>query len=119
MNGGNGGCMEALALGCKKVNDSWCEGVIVPSDLPVECNPYLSHVTSATNMFDRLQILYNQADIIVALPGYLGTLNEILMSITLNYITDENKRAKKAIFVSRKPWEAIWKSICEELNVFI
>ena len=60
MNGGNGGCMEALALGCKKVNDSWCEGVIVPSDLPVECNPYLSHVTSATNMFDRLQILYNQ-----------------------------------------------------------
>ena len=47
--------------------------------------------------------------------------DKLIFRITsiLNYITDENKRAKKAIFVSRKPWEAIWKSICVELNVFI
>ena len=117
MNGGNGGCMEAMAMGCKKVENGCCEGVIVPNDLPVECNPYLTKVTKANNMFDRLDILYNQADVIVALPGYLGTLNEILMSITLNYITDENKRAKKPIFISQNPWEPIWKSICDELEV--
>lgn len=109
--------MEAMAIGCKKIPGSCCEGVIVPNDLPVECNPYLSEVTKANNMFDRLDILYNKADVIVALPGYLGTLNEILMSTTLNYITDENKRAKKPIFVSRKPWEPIWSSICKELEV--
>lgn len=110
--------MEAMALGAKKIPESCCEGVIVPTDLPVECNPYLTQVTKANNMFDRLNILYNKADVIVALPGYLGTLNEILMSITLNYITDENKRSKKPIFVSRQPWEPIWRSICDELHVY-
>ena len=39
------------------------------------------------------------------------------VNATLSYITDENKRAKKPIFVARHPWEAIWKSICENLNV--
>ena len=110
--------MEAMAIGCKKVPNSCCEGVIVPNDLPVECNPYLTQITKANNMFDRLDILYNKADVIVALPGYLGTLNEILMSTTLNYITDENKRQKKPILLSRQPWEAIWKCICSELGVF-
>lgn len=111
--------MEAMAIGCKKVENGCCEGVIVPNDLPVECNPYLSKITKANNMFDRLDILYNKADVIVALPGYLGTLNEILMSITLNYITDENKRQKKPIFISRNPWQPIWESISKELDVVL
>ena len=111
--------MEAMAIGCKKVPNGCCEGVIVPNDLPVECNPYLTQITKANNMFDRLDILYNKADVIVALPGYLGTLNEILMSTTLNYITDENKRQKKPILLSRQPWEAIWACICFELRVFL
>lgn len=109
--------MEALAIGSKKVEGNSCVGVTVPSDLPVECNPYLTETVEASSMFDRLDILCNMSDIIVALPGYLGTFNEIMMAATLNYITDENKRNKKAIFVSKKPWMPIWETMCSELNV--
>ena len=109
--------MEALALGCKKVEGSVCEGVIVPSDLPVECNPYLTSTITAKSMFDRLDILTQEADVIIALPGYLGTLNEVLMAATLNYITDENKRKQKPIFLSTHPWKPIWDAIATELDV--
>ena len=117
MNGGNGGCMEAMAIGCRRVKDSRCIGVTVPTDLPVESTPYVTETIQASNMLDRINILCTKSDIIVALPGYLGTLNEILMAITFNYITDANGRPKKRMFVSRQPWEPIWKSICDELNV--
>lgn len=109
--------MEALALGSRKVPGGSCVGVTVSSDLPVPSNPYMTESVNAKSMFDRLDILCNKSDVIVGLPGYLGTLNEIIMAATLSYITDENKRAKKPIFVARHPWEAIWKSICENLNV--
>ena len=109
--------MEALAIGSKRVDGNSCVGITVPSDLPVECNPYLTETREAANMFERLDILCNSSDIIVALPGYLGTFNEIMMAATLNYITDENKRSKKSIFVSRKPWQPIWDILCNELNV--
>mgnify|MGYP001116645937 CR=1 FL=1 len=35
--------MEALALGCAKVEGGVCEGITVPSDLPVGSNPYLTN----------------------------------------------------------------------------
>lgn len=109
--------MEALARGCKQVQGGVCEGIVVTNDLPVESNPYMTSSINANNMFDRLNMLIGKADIIVALPGYLGTLNEIIMAVTMNYITDENQRKKKPVIVSRKPWEPIWSSICEELDV--
>lgn len=109
--------MEALALGCKRVQGGICEGIVVTNDLPVESNPYMTATSNANNMFDRLNMLINKADIIVALPGYIGTLNEIIMAATMNYITDENRREKKPVIVSRQPWEPIWKSICNELDV--
>ena len=109
--------MEALARGCKQVQGGVCEGIVVTNDLPVESNPYMTSSINANNMFDRLNMLLGKADIIVALPGYLGTLNEIIMAVTMNYITDENQRKKKPVIVSRKPWEPIWNSICEELDV--
>ena len=109
--------MEALALGCKKVEGSVCEGVIVPSDLPVESNPYLTRTITAKSMFDRLDILTKDADVIIALPGYLGTLNEVIMAVTLDYITDDNKRKRKPIFLSAHPWKAIWDSVAAELDV--
>lgn len=108
--------MEAMAIGSRRVKDNRCIGVIVPSDLPVESTPYVTETIQASNMLDRINILCNKSDIIVALPGYLGTLNEIMMAITFNYITDSNGRPKKRMFVSRQPWESIWKSICDELN---
>ena len=64
--------MEALAMGSKKVDGSACEGIIVTNDLPVESNPYMTSSTNARNMFDRLDLLINKADIIVALPGSIG-----------------------------------------------
>ena len=91
--------------------------IVVTNDLPVESNPYMTSSINANNMFDRLNMLLGKTDIIVALPGYLGTLNEIIMAVTMNYITDENQRKKKPVIVSRKPWEPIWNSICEELDV--
>ena len=109
--------MEALAMGSKKVDGSACEGIIVTNDLPVESNPYMTSSTNARNMFDRLDLLINKADIIVALPGSIGTLNEIIMATTMNYITDQNQRQKKPVFVSRRPWQPIWQSICKELEV--
>lgn len=109
--------MEALALGCAKVEGGVCEGITVPSDLPVGSNPYLTNTVAATSMLDRLDRLTKEADFIVALPGYLGTFNEIIMAATLNYITDENKRKPKPIFVSEHPWKPIWESICKELDV--
>ena len=45
------------------------------------------------------------------------TLNEIIMATTMNYITDQNQRQKKPVFVSRHPWQPIWQSICKELEV--
>ena len=59
-----------------------------------------------------------EADVIIALPGYLGTLNEMIMSATLNYITDDNKRKRKPIFLSTHPWKAIWDSVAAELEVY-
>ena len=66
--------MEAMASGCRRVKDSRCIGVTVPTDLPVESTPYFTETIQAANMLDRINILCTRSDIIVALPGSLGTL---------------------------------------------
>ena len=46
-------------------------------------NPWLTHKIEAENSIERLKIMLIRCDVAIALPGSIGTLNEILMLLTL------------------------------------
>ena len=46
-------------------------------------NPWLSRKIEADDSIQRLKIMLTECDIAIALPGSIGTLNEILMLLTL------------------------------------
>jgi|GEM_PF-892550 uncharacterized protein (TIGR00730 family) len=83
LSGGYFGIMGAVSLGASE-EEGEALGVTSETftfrDGP---NPWLTREIPAKNTVDRLKILIDMADAAVAMPGNVGTFNEIMMVLTL------------------------------------
>ena len=85
--GGESGLMGAVA---KEVYDSGCKVIgVVPGNVEFikeRPQPYVTELIITANMSERKQKMLDLADAFIALPGGIGTLDEISEAITLTKI---------------------------------
>tara|TARA_Y100000589_G_scaffold324416_1_gene360583 strand:+ start:557 stop:1084 length:528 start_codon:yes stop_codon:yes gene_type:complete len=107
-NGGYFGLMAAVSRGAHS------EGGIVRGIISKTFsfrsgeNPWLTHTVEAENSIERLQIMLTECDVAIALPGSIGTLNEILMLLTLWKV----RESEMPLIAWKKPYENLlndWK----------
>lgn len=92
--GANSGLMEAVAKGVKQQGGK-VVGVI-PHMLESKCrvSSYVDEAINCKNLSERKDIMMEQSDVFVALPGGIGTLDEIFTVMASNSI---GYHAKKVI----------------------
>lgn len=90
--GGDAGLMGVVA---KEVHNAGCEVIgVVPGNIGFIADrpqPYVTEFVKAKDLGDRKSIMFERADVFVALPGGTGTLDEIAEAITLTKIGAFNK----------------------------
>ena len=83
INGGYYGLMGAVSKGASSEGGSVVGVTCKTFDFRDGHNPWLSKNIVAENTMDRLERMLRMADVTIAMPGSIGTLNEILMLMTL------------------------------------
>ena len=90
--GGEAGLMGTVA---KEVHETGCEVIgVVPGNVDFikdRPQPYVTELITTANMSDRKAKMLELADVFIALPGGIGTLDEISEAITLTKIGVFNK----------------------------
>ncbi|MCQ2506832.1 MAG: TIGR00730 family Rossman fold protein [Lachnospiraceae bacterium] len=85
--GGDSGLMGVIA---SEVFKAGCPVIgVVPGDVEFIKNrpqPYVTELITARNMSERKEKMLNLSDVFIALPGGIGTLDEITEVITLTKI---------------------------------
>lgn len=85
--GGQAGLMGAVS---KEVHDAGCQVIgVIPGNVAFireRPQPYVTDLIVAKNMSDRKERMLELADAFIALPGGIGTLDEISEVITLTKI---------------------------------
>lgn len=108
--GGYAGTMEATSRGAKEAG-GYVIGVTTSAFDGVRsgANPYLDEEIKFPTLFQRLQHLVTCADAWVALPGGIGTLNEVALTWSL----------MQAGAVARKPFVVVgrmWRKMLQEFS---
>ncbi len=88
ITGGYGGTMEAASKGAAEAG-----GVVIGVTAPAlfvdraGANPYVGEEVQAHSLTHRLGILTERADGVIALPGSIGTVTELLIAWNHNYLS--------------------------------
>lgn len=112
--GGEAGLMGIVA---KEVYDAGCKVIgVLPGDIEfIMSRPqsYETETVIASNMSERKQRMLELADVFVALPGGIGTLDEISETITLTKIGVFDK---KSILLNRNGFYEPLKKMFAEME---
>jgi len=130
--GGYGGTMEAVCEGGSKTKAYFAEGLTCPTAFPhrgAEGNKFLTVVTKAESLHQRLQFFCDHCDIFVVLPGNIGTLTELVLTWSLSAI-DLNYRQKalssataptlhlgRPILAMVKPWKRVCETLSDQIGI--
>jgi uncharacterized protein (TIGR00730 family) len=82
VNGGYGGVMEAVSKGCKDSGGDVLGVTCKTFTFRSGGNPYLTWEYPASNISVRLGKLLEFSDLVIAMPGNVGTVNEIFFLLT-------------------------------------
>jgi len=108
MSGGYDGIMGAVSQGASEAGGE-AIGITSQSfsfrDGP---NPWLTREIPAKNTMERLQALIEKADGAVAMPGNIGTFNEILMVLTLW----KARESRLPMILWKDPFQAALTDLC-------
>ncbi len=89
ITGGNCGTMEAVSRGASE-NGAHVIGVTcdeIENWRPAGANPWVTEEWRTATLFDRIAAMLNNSDAVIALPGGIGTLTEIM--VTWNQLSVE------------------------------
>ena len=123
VNGGYFGTMEAVSKGAASVGNVSIEGIVVPSvfvNRPKDGNAYLTKVTQATSLTDRIDRLINASRVFVVLPGSVGSMAELVAVWNEDYccrLKGGLDSAGLTLVCWRKPWEEFISGTCKCLNL--
>jgi len=110
INGGYFGIMGAVSRGAQSVGGQVTGVVCETFTFRDGENPWLTHKIVEKNTVSRLSLMLEMADAAIALPGKIGTLNEILMLMTLWKTRETNI----PLICSKDPFEKALKLLTEE-----
>ena len=118
--GGYGGLMEAVSKGSAQAGGG-AVGVLVPSLFPQRAasgNPYLTESVNAPSLLTRIDAMLQRAPrLLVALPGTLGTLTELMAAWNVALLAPIGGYEAATLIAWRQPWERIIRSVGEDLNL--
>lgn len=112
--GGESGLMGAVA---KEVHAADSEVIgVIPGNVEFiksRPQPYVTKLITTTNMSERKQKMLDLADVFIALPGGIGTLDEISEAITLTKI---GVFQKPCVLFNRNSFYAPLKTMFEQME---
>jgi hypothetical protein len=114
--GGYGGLMEAVSSGAAE-RGGRVIGVTAPAVFPGRsgANVHVKEERPATTINERIQDLLTISDGVVALPGSLGTLTELLVAWNLAYVAPFSGRHPQPIVAVGQTWAELVPLLTERL----
>ena len=110
INGGYFGIMGAVSRGAQSAGGQVTGVVCETFTFRDGENPWLTHKIVEKNTISRLSLMLEMADVAIALPGKIGTLNEILMLMTLWKTRETNI----PLICFKDPFEKVFKSLAKD-----
>lgn len=110
MTGGGPGVMEAANRGAKDVG-GWSVGCNIRLPFEQDPNPYLDRWLTCEYFFVRKVLLLKYSYAFVALPGGLGTLDELFEVLTL--IQTGKVQAFPVVLMGRQYWASLVRQLQE------
>jgi uncharacterized protein (TIGR00725 family) len=118
VTGGYNGCMEGASRGAVKAGAE-ATGVLVPSLFPQRYsggNEFLTCAINETTLLSRIdKMLHIAPKFVVALPGTLGTLTEILCVWNQAMLAPLRQARPSLLVAFRDPWERTLEGIMTAL----
>ena len=118
MTGGYIGTMEAVSRGASEAGGH-VVGVTcdeIENWRPVRPNDWVKEEWRRDTLLERLQVLVEECDAAIALPGGIGTLTEI--SLLWNLMIVESKHRRPFVLVGNG-WQSVFGQLFSELGVYI
>jgi len=116
-SGGYGGLMEAVSEGAQSVGGAVI-GVTAPDVFPgrARVNEYVTDEQPADTLTERIHQLIYHSDGVVALPGSIGTLTELMSAWNLAFVAPFSDRTPKPIIAVGSHWAGIVTYLTEQLE---
>lgn len=104
-SGGYGGLMEAVSAGAAEVGGR-VMGITAPGVFPGRsgANRYVTDERPAATLTERIQDLLTISDAVVALPGSLGTLTELVVAWNLAFVAPFSSHRPAPIVAVGPTW---------------
>jgi hypothetical protein len=118
MTGGYCGTMEAVSRGAAEAGAHTYGVSCADIEIwrPLGVNPWVRTEISTPNLNRRLEVLTRQPDAMIALPGGIGTLVEIMLS--LNLMVVKSIPTRPLILIGQE-WKASFSALFENNSAFI
>jgi len=116
-SGGYGGLMEAVSKGARSVGGP-VVGVTAPGVFPdrARVNEYVTDEQPAETLTERIHRLVYGSDAVVALPGSIGTLTELMSAWNLAYVAPFSGRMPKPVVAVGALWAEVVSWLAERLE---
>lgn len=120
VTGGYGGLMEAVSKGASE-GGGGATGVLVPSLFPQRAasgNPFLTARVDAPTLLTRIDVMLHRAPrLLVAMPGTLGTLTELMAAWNVALLAPIGGYEAATLVAWREPWQRIIATVGEDLKL--
>lgn len=120
INGGYSGIMKASSHGGSD-GQGTVRGVIAPSVFMQRDrfgNEFLTEVSIAHSLPERIARLVLDSEIFVVCPGTIGTLGELFLAWNLAALKPICGAVSPRVFLMRQPWEEVVKSLHQSLKIY-
>ena len=118
MTGGYCGTMEAISRGALEAGAHTYGVSCLDIEIwrPLGVNPWVQTEISTPNLNRRLEVLTRQPDAMIALPGGIGTLVEIMLS--LNLMVVKSTPTRPLILIGQE-WQASFSALFENNSAYV
>lgn len=115
-SGGYGGLMEAVSAGAAEAGGRVI-GVTAPTVFPGRpgANAHVTDERPAATITERIQDLLSISDALVALPGSLGTLTELVVAWNIAFVAPFSSRQPMPIVTVGQTWAELVTLLTERL----
>jgi uncharacterized protein (TIGR00730 family) len=113
LTGGGPGLMEAANRGAREVG-ARSVGCNIELPMEQEPNPYLDHLVTCRYFFVRKVLLFKYSYAFVAVPGGLGTMDEVLEALTL--IQTGKTVRLPVVLMGTMYWRALLRQLGQMVN---
>lgn len=116
-SGGYAGLMEAVSEGAASAGGTVI-GVTAPTVFPSRPGPnrHVSVERPAETITERIHDLIDMADAVIALPGSLGTLTELVMAWNVAFVAQFSRRPALPVVAVGEVWRQVITTLAERLD---